>query len=87
LHYTCGSLSEHIKTMDRYTTLAAEEVVARKTSVGMRQLLADPLWTFFRTFVLQRGFQDGIEGLTIAYMASLYTFLKFAKARFMTGGK
>jgi glycosyltransferase involved in cell wall biosynthesis len=87
LHYTCGSLSEHLKTMDRYTTLAAEEVVARKKPVGARQLLFDPPWTFFKTYVLQRGFLDGIEGLTIAYMASMYTFLKYAKARFMTGGK
>jgi hypothetical protein len=73
--------------MDRYTTLAAEEVVARKKPVGARQLLFDPPWTFFKTYVLQRGFLDGIEGLTIAYMASMYTFLKYAKARFMTGGK
>jgi cytochrome c1 len=27
---------------------------------------------------------DGIEGLTIAYMAALYTFLKYAKARNMS---
>lgn len=84
LHYTCGSLSEHMKTMDRYTTLAAEEVVARKKKVGYRQLLFDPPWTFFRTYVLQRGFLDGTEGLSIAYMAALYTFLKYAKARFMS---
>jgi hypothetical protein len=73
--------------MDRYTTLAAEEVVARKKQVGPRHLLADPAWTFFKTFFLQQGFRDGIEGLTIAYMASLYIFLKYAKARFMGGGK
>jgi glycosyltransferase involved in cell wall biosynthesis len=84
LHYTCGSLSEHIKTMDRYTTLAAEELVARKEPVGYRHLLLDPGWTFFKTYFLQRGFLDGTEGLAIAYMASLYTFLKYAKARFMS---
>lgn len=84
LHYTCGSLSEHLKTMDRYTTLAAEEIVARKKPVGYRHLLLDPPWTFFRSYVLQRGFQDGIEGLAIAQMAALYTFLKYAKARFMS---
>jgi cytochrome c1 len=27
---------------------------------------------------------DGVEGLTIAYMAALYTFLKYAKARNMS---
>jgi glycosyltransferase involved in cell wall biosynthesis len=84
LHYTCGSLSEHIKTMDRYTTLAAEEIVARKKKVGYRHLLLDPPWTFVRSYLLQRGFLDGVEGLSIAYMASLYTFLKYAKARFMS---
>lgn len=84
LHYTCGSLSEHLKTMDRYTTLAAEEIAARKQKVGYRQLLFEPAWTFFKSYVVQRGFLDGTEGLAIAHMASLYTFLKYAKARFMS---
>lgn len=84
LHYTCGSLSEHLKTMDRYTTLAAEEIVARRKPVGLRHLLIDPPWTFMKSYFFQRGFQDGLEGLAIAYMASLYTFLKYAKARFMS---
>lgn len=84
LHYTCDSLTEHLKTMDRYTTLAAEEVVARKTNIGYRHLLVDPCWTFFKSYIVQRGFLDGVEGLSIAYMASLYTFLKYAKARFMS---
>ena len=84
LHYTCDSLTEHLKTMDRYTTLAAEEVVARKTKIGYRHLLLDPSWTFFKSYFVQRGFLDGVEGLSIAYMASLYTFLKYAKARFMS---
>jgi glycosyltransferase involved in cell wall biosynthesis len=84
LHYTCGSLTEHLKTMDRYTTLAAEELAARKKPIGMRQLLIEPVWTFFNTYVLKRGFLDGVEGLTIAYMAALYTFLKYAKAKFMS---
>jgi len=84
LHYTCGSLTEHLKTMDRYTTLAAEEIVARKKHVGLRQLLLDPPWTFIKSYFFQRGFQDGIEGLAVAYMAAIYTFLKYAKARFMS---
>jgi glycosyltransferase involved in cell wall biosynthesis len=81
LHYTCASLSEHLKTMDRYTTLAAEEIVARKQQVPAYRLAVDPAWTFLKSYLLQRGFQDGVEGLAIAYMAALYTFLKYAKAR------
>lgn len=84
LHFTCDSLSEHLRTMDRYTTLAAEEVVSQKMPIGLRRLIVDPAWTFLKTYLVQRGFLDGVEGLTIAYMAALYTFLKYAKARNMS---
>lgn len=87
LHYTIQSFSEHLKTMDRYTTLAAEELVARNKSAGWRQLVVSPIWTFFRSYFLQRGFLDGMEGMAIAYMAMLYTFLKYAKARNMSPGR
>jgi glycosyltransferase involved in cell wall biosynthesis len=84
LHFTCDSLSEHLKTMDRYTTLAAEELVSRKAHLGWNHLILDPAWTFLETYFFRAGFLDGIEGLTIAYMAALYTFLKYAKARNMS---
>jgi glycosyltransferase involved in cell wall biosynthesis len=85
LHYTCSSMSEHLRSMDRYTTLAAEELVARGQRAGARRLVLDPAWTFFRTYFLHAGYLDGVEGFTIAYMASLYTFLKYAKVRFAHG--
>ena len=84
LHFTCDSLSEHLKTMDRYTTLAAEELVSRKQKILLRNMILDPAWTFSKAYFFQRGYKDGLEGLTIAYMAALYTFLKYAKARNMS---
>jgi (heptosyl)LPS beta-1,4-glucosyltransferase len=41
----------------------------------------DPPWTFVRSYILQRGFLDGVHGFVIAAMASFYTFTKYAKAR------
>ena len=84
LHFTCSSLSEHLKTMDRYTTLAAEQLVDQNAYVGWGQLAVNPAWTFFKSYVLQRGFLDGVEGLAIANMAALYNFLKYAKAKNMS---
>lgn len=84
LHFTCNSLSEHLKTMDRYTTLAAEQLIAKGAHVGLRQLVFDPMWTFLRTLIVQRGFLDGFEGLTIAWMAALYNYVKYAKVRNMS---
>jgi glycosyltransferase involved in cell wall biosynthesis len=84
LHFTCSSLSEHLKTMDTYTTLAAQQMVSLGRRVGYAQLLLDPIWTFWKTYLFKLGFLDGFEGLAIAYMAALYNFLKFAKARNMS---
>jgi len=87
LHFTCNSLSEHLKTMDRYTTLAAEQLLATGEQVTWGRLILEPPRTFFRTYVLKLGFLDGVEGLAIANMAALYNFVKYAKARFMSPGR
>src|SRR5581483_7559441 len=42
LHFTCGSLSEHLRTMDRYTTLAAQELIAKNAPVPIYRLSLDP---------------------------------------------
>lgn len=87
LHFTCNSLSEHLRSMDRYTTLAAQEIASRQQNVGLSLLLLDPMWVFFRTYVLKLGFLDGPEGLAIAYMAAFYNFVKYFKARDMSPGR
>ncbi len=84
LHFTCDSLSEHVKQLDHYTTLAAEELVSRGRKVSWNDLVLDPAWTFVRTYFVKAGFLDGREGLTIAFMAAFYNFVKYAKARNMS---
>ena len=84
LHFTCDSLSEHLKTLDRYTTLAAQEIAGHRVKVPLYRVIFDPAWTFAKSYFLQGGFLDGLEGLTIAYMAAFYTFLKYSKARIMS---
>jgi len=83
LHFTCDSLSEHLKRLDHYTTLAAEELVSRGCKVSWNDLVLDPAWAFLRSYFVKAGFLDGLEGLTIAFMAAFYNFVKYAKARNM----
>jgi glycosyltransferase involved in cell wall biosynthesis len=87
LHFTCDSLSEHLRTMDRYTTLAAEQLIDAGVKVTWGRLIFEPPWTFFHTYFVQLGFLDGVEGLAIANLAALYNFLKYAKVRFMSPGR
>jgi glycosyltransferase involved in cell wall biosynthesis len=81
LHYTCDSLQDHRLRVERYTNLAARELVENGRRVGLGNLLLSPPWAFLRTYFLQQGFLDGPEGLLIARMAAAYSYLKYAKAR------
>jgi glycosyltransferase involved in cell wall biosynthesis len=83
LHFTCDTLDQHVRTINRYTSLAAQAIADSGKPVGFHRLVIDPPWTFFRSWVLQRGFLDGGHGFIIAAMAGFYTFLKYAKAREM----
>jgi len=38
-----------------------------------------PLWKFFRMYVLELGFRDGVRGLLIAALSAMYVVLKYAK--------
>jgi glycosyltransferase involved in cell wall biosynthesis len=79
LHYTCDSFSQHLRTLDRYTTLAAQDLLAHGRRASAVRLLLSPPWTFFRTYILQQGFRDGWQGAAISAMAAWYVFLKWGK--------
>jgi glycosyltransferase involved in cell wall biosynthesis len=79
LHYTVRSFVEHEANVERYTTLAAQQMFGQ----GKRQWraalwLATP-WSLFQNFVLRGGFLDGYRGALIAQMAARSVRLKYAK--------
>ncbi|MEK6692593.1 MAG: glycosyltransferase family 2 protein [Nitrospirota bacterium] len=78
-HYTYSSLSEYIKRMDTYSTLAAREMVNDGKRTGIVSIISRSLFTFFRMYVLQQGFREGMHGLLLAIFYSYYTFVKYAK--------
>lgn len=82
LHYTCDNLESHIRTVDRYTTLAAREWRDSRGAVPAWRLFVAPPWAFLRSFILRLGFLDGWRGFVLAWMAAFYVFSKYAKARF-----
>lgn len=78
-HYAYRDVAHHLETMQRYTTLAAEQMLAEGKRAGLAALLFHPPAAFLRNYVLKRGFLDGVPGLIISAMNAHYVFLKFAK--------
>ena len=78
-HYAYRDLSHHFQTMDRYTTLAAEEMRASGRRASVFDLTIHPYAAFVRNYLLRRGCLDGTAGFIISTMNAYYVFLKFAK--------
>jgi len=79
LHYTYASVSEHLRKIDRYSTLYARGALKRGKKFSLLKLLTSPAGAFVRRYFLKRGFLDGFEGFVLSVMASYYTFLKYLK--------
>jgi glycosyltransferase involved in cell wall biosynthesis len=78
-HFPYRDLSHHLQTIDRYTTLSAQQMQACGRTVGMAGLAARPLGAFLRNYVARGGWRDGSVGLVVSMLNSYYVFLKFAK--------
>jgi glycosyltransferase involved in cell wall biosynthesis len=82
LHYTDPDLEYYFKKFNLYTTLAADDMVRKGKKPRIYDLLLRPFATFFKMYLLKRGFRDGFEGFTLCVFSSCYVFTKYAKAIF-----
>jgi glycosyltransferase involved in cell wall biosynthesis len=78
-HHPYADIAEHLRTIDRYTTLWAEQASADGRRVSTLGLAGSTAWAFLRNVLLRRGFLLGRTGLIVSMLNSYYTFLKLAK--------
>ena len=77
-HYSYMSISDFIIKLDRYSTLFATDNVGKKSSSPAKAFF-NGLYSFFRTYILKRGFLDGYAGLIIAFSHFATNFYKYIK--------
>ena len=80
-HFPYKDISDHLGTIDRYTTLAAEQLQADRRVPSILGVAVHPPLAFLRNYVLRGGFRNGSAGLIVSALNSYYVFLKLAKAR------
>jgi glycosyltransferase involved in cell wall biosynthesis len=80
-HYTVYNSSEHIKQIDKFTTLLAKQSLEKGKKANGFDLWFRPKWKFFRDYIINRGFLDGSAGYQVCKMSAFATFLKYAKIK------
>jgi len=81
LHWTYQTYEEMDKKTDYFSTIAAKAYFDKGKTAPLWKLIWNPLWAFFKAFVLRRGFLDGKNGYRICYQTWKITYLKYHKLK------
>ena len=79
-HQPYRNLEHYFQKFNKYTDLAAKEILKRKNRTGIFHLILWPFGKFFKMYILKRGFLDGIVGIVVCALGAFYVFSKYAKA-------
>lgn len=77
-HYTFASIQDQILTNLRFSRLGSQELQRRGRQGSLFWLILKPIGKFFETYVIKRGFMDGLPGFIISVNAAHSMFLKYA---------
>ncbi len=82
LHYPYkGTISGQLKTVDKFSTLLAENMYEKGKRYHLFFLLMRPFFKFTEMYFIKLGFLDGIAGFIIALTSAYAMFVRYVKLR------
>ncbi|MEC5385580.1 glycosyltransferase family 2 protein [Uliginosibacterium sp. H3] len=79
LHHSEENIESYLAKQNRYTTLAAEAMLAEGTEVSFTKLFLSPGFRFIKFYLLRGGWLDGLPGLIHILIGCFNSFAKYAK--------
>ena len=81
LHYSYKNRADHRARIERYTTLAAQELHAKGKRIPFWKPLLSPAARFVRTYFVKSGWRDGATGWHISRENARMVRLKYRKVK------
>jgi glycosyltransferase involved in cell wall biosynthesis len=85
-HYTYRDFAQHLRTVERFSDVVAEEWRKEGRRFSLLDALLHPPAKFLECYVWKRGFLDGWPGFVIAATSAFYVFARQVKLRERTPG-
>jgi len=79
LHYTFRTFDQYFPKFLNYAEWGAAQAFRDGRRAGLAEIAFRPWWRFFRTYVLQAGFLDGMHGFALCALQAFGVFLKYAR--------
>lgn len=81
LHWSFRDVSHQVATINRYSSLRAQDMLNRGVRPGVLKTVFKPISKFFESYFIKRGFLDGFAGFEVAVISSVSYFLRLVKLR------
>jgi len=78
-HYTYETMDQYIDKLNRYTTLAAEEMHLAGRSTSLFSAVVRAKVAFWRMWLFKGGILDGVPGTVLCLASSFYVLSKYTK--------
>ncbi len=79
LHYSFDSISDHLKTIDSFSRIAAHEAYEKGKRVGLFSLVFRSLWVGVRKMFFEFAFLDGAAGVILTGLSIASTWAKYSR--------
>jgi glycosyltransferase involved in cell wall biosynthesis len=79
VHRSYRDVTDFLERANRYSSLAADEMVRAGHRVRAPELVLRPVGRFLSMYLAKRGFLDGRRGLLLAALYAYYVFMRSAK--------
>ncbi len=83
IHKGYPDLEHFLSSLNRQTTLEAKKWINTNRKMGLGRIIWRTVDRFIRNFFVKKGYKDGLIGFIIAFFASLYQIMSYAKYREM----
>ncbi len=79
LHYSYMNFEQVLEKINKYSSAAAAQAALEGKRGSFGQAVLHGFWSFFRTFVIKKGFLDGRYGFALAISNGATSYYKYIK--------
>ena len=86
-HNTYITFDKYMEKMNRYATWQSKDYDKKTGKLTPYHFVIKPFWGFFKHYIIQSGFRDGMVGLTIGYIQGYVIFMRYVKLWLLRKGR
>ncbi len=76
-HYTYKNVEHQIASLQKHALMMARSLYKDGKPFRLYNVILNPIFRFFKFYILKKGYREGLVGLFVAILESYYTFLKY----------